>query len=292
MKITAIISWFVLAVSAQQPSVECYVASSGSNQYSLWCKVINGTPNAITSFTLGENYFNGLTVLNGVPPLSIGSPGAWTNRLVLEEESDKFAIKWTKPSGSAGIPSGGTLDGFKLQIPASDSDLYLTTYFHLRDSKGNHFSSPVTRVAGTPPIVVQIFAREEAPWETNHFKPRIKIKNLGPDTLKGFSIRYIFTTDFNRVAQLEKWFSPNCDTSTAFTMGQSSFDIKCPNVNVAPNAIYPDDAGFVFGLHYSKWEPWDKTNDWSAQGLTSQFMLTDKLPVFDGSGKMIGGTSP
>jgi hypothetical protein len=151
-------------------------------------------------------------------------------------------------------------------------------------------STSVQRLTGSG---LRVEARDEAPWEPHHVKPRLVIENQGSAPLADFTASYYFTVEPGKVPVLEDWYTPSCAARLERITGTTYavvYDFAGFTLN--PGQSVPDASGSVVGLHHSDWSPWRRSDDWSYLGLTATFAPTTRVVVRDENGQVVHGTGP
>ncbi len=140
---------------------------------------------------------------------------------------------------------------------------------------------------------IRVELRDESPWENNHVKPRLILRNLGIDALSDFQVHFYFTADTGKTPVLEDWYTPNSEARIEDVGGglwRLIYDFAGFTLN--PGQTTPDEGGSVVGLHYSDWSFWNRADDPSLEGVDDSFDLTDGVVVIDEDGTVVGGSPP
>jgi hypothetical protein len=154
---------------------------------------------------------------------------------------------------------------------------------------------------GAPALKVEI--RDNAPGDISTSSPRIKITNLSTcaPLAAGFNVKFWFSKEEFPAQTIvaDKWFvSPSGIT---LSVGNHATN---PNIKFV-QATYPagytlpagqatDPEGLQLGVHFLNYYPgvWNKTNDWSWQGITTTLAVTTHVTVYDNANNLIYGTEP
>ncbi|PBC74352.1 DUF6973 domain-containing protein [Fibrobacter intestinalis] len=124
---------------------------------------------------------------------------------------------------------------------------------------------------------------------SNYGRYRLYAKNEGNVPVTGFRFDVEITADHNQTPVVEVWNLPNA-THSLENLGDDvwalHFDVE--NVNLDPGAIYPNEAGFAFGIHYADWSELDLSNDYSLADISSEYAFNEKIAVYV-DGKLVSG---
>jgi hypothetical protein len=132
----------------------------------------------------------------------------------------------------------------------------------------------------TPLPDIKTFIKDDGLLEGNFVKPRIYIKNVGTANITDpFIIKYYFTTENGKIPVIETWYAPQ----SLVDLKQTAQDQYCVQIHVSnslftPGTIIPGNDGYAFGIHYSDWSPFNKTNDYSNPG-SATWVETNKVEV-------------
>ncbi|MEN9353641.1 MAG: hypothetical protein RL318_966, partial [Fibrobacterota bacterium] len=138
-----------------------------------------------------------------------------------------------------------------------------------QDTTSGYDSLPSDTMTPPAQIKLGVEMRDEAPWEVNAVKPRVRVTNLGKDTVHEFTISFPFQTERNLAAMSFLWFpGDHCGLSLK---SDSAAVLKCQNLSIVPGAVWPDASGAVFGLYHTDWSTWDKSNDPAFSTLGATF---------------------
>lgn len=163
-------------------------------------------------------------------------------------------------------------------------------------------NEPVPSTCTSDPLVLKVEIKDNAPWDGGTSSPRIRITNqsLCTELAAGFNVKFWFSKAEYPAQTIvaDKWYSNPAITLSVGNHG-SNPDIKYVQ------ATYPagfalaagevtDPEGLQFGVHFQNYYPgtWNKTNDWSWQGIAPSFAVTTKVTVYDNVGNLVYGTEP
>lgn len=139
---------------------------------------------------------------------------------------------------------------------------------------------------------VKVYSKENTLSQSNETKPSFYVKNTGDITISSYIVYYYFTTENDKTPVLNDWYTPN-STLSLEDLGNGDHRVKFDydNVNLSPGQeITP--SGNSWGLHFSDWSDWDKSNDYS-NNLSSDFAENQKIVVYEqGEQNPLYGTPP
>jgi hypothetical protein len=134
-------------------------------------------------------------------------------------------------------------------------------------------NEPIGRVQApandTTRLQVLVTGRDEGFNDPKYLKPRLVLKNLGTEPIHNFQLRFQVAVDAGKVPVLESnWYTPKCTGRLEQGINRRwDAVLDCRDVQIPSGQTWPDAAGMVFGLHYTDWSVWDKTDDPSATGM-------------------------
>ncbi|MBK8800974.1 MAG: hypothetical protein IPN71_02755 [Fibrobacteres bacterium] len=118
---------------------------------------------------------------------------------------------------------------------------------------------------------LRVELRRESLQETNVVKPRVRVTNSGTDTVRSFRLEFPVVPERGLQLVLDPYYVPQCQTGVEVRPTETVGVLECKNLRLAPNGIWTDPVGGVFGMHYADWSVWDATNDPAFAGVSSQF---------------------
>ena len=153
---------------------------------------------------------------------------------------------------------------------------------------------------GPPSLLVEI--KDNAPWDAGTSSPRIRITNLSlcNELAPGFKVRFWFSKKEYpaQTVKADKWYSSPDITLSVGTHGVNP-DIVYVQASYPAGFSLPagqstDPEGLQFGVHFLNYWPgtWNKTNDYSWQGITTSFTVTTYVTVYDNADNLIYGIEP
>jgi len=113
--------------------------------------------------------------------------------------------------------------------------------------------------AATSEIVV--LGRDEAPDETNAFKPRLAFRNAGGRTVHAWRMEWDIPGDISRKPVVEAYYAPGCDASLAPSGSGLRLVVACRDLQLEPGRIHPGPDGISLGIHYPDWSKWPRVEE-------------------------------
>lgn len=134
---------------------------------------------------------------------------------------------------------------------------------------------------------VQIFSKAVSDGSYGRFF--VYAKNDGNVALDHFDFDVEFSADNDAVPEIEKWFTPNT-TVTLNKKNDSEWiaHFSVSNVNLNPGAIFPNESGLNFGIHYTNWSNFDASNDYSLANVNNGYAANDKIAAYV-DGNLVSG---
>ena len=172
-------------------------------------------------------------------------------------------------------------------------DIHLHTYRIVAyDSTGNMSSIQ-------HPLRIKI--KDNGAGENNITKPQIQIYNLSPyHTLSDFRLRMWFSREEFPSQKIiaDNYYTEPSGVQITVTESEINRNIVMVDI-IYPSGfeILPGDstseAGLQFGVHFDDYYPgqWDKSNDWSAANIGSEWIESDRIAVYS-NGALVYGTEP
>lgn len=138
------------------------------------------------------------------------------------------------------------------------------------------------------PYSLEVYARNEGCNETNTFKPRTYIANMGSAPLSSFKVVFKFTTN-GKTPKIEDWYTPY-DTPTLQRVSGNNYKVtyNFAGYTLNPGGVVPDTSGDVIGLHYTDWSRWTVTTSFRPG---CAFARNTDLGVYDQNGTLVYGTA-
>lgn len=108
-------------------------------------------------------------------------------------------------------------------------------------------------------VSLRVFAKDEGLNNYEISKPRFYIQNFGKEPLSNFYCYYYFSTESNKIPQVEDYYTPDASISLE-NMGSGNYRVKFLflGITINPGQTLPNTDGEVIGLHYTDWSAWDK----------------------------------
>ncbi len=177
--------------------------------------------------------------------------GGWGENPWVQVRDESGRILW------GNLPS---LDRLRETVPVVDS--------------GSGPSDPVS----VPSLRVEM--RDEAPWESNMMKPRVRVINTGALPVSAFTLIFPYQTERGVEAKGELWHPGGCLLSTRTEVnGLGEGRLRCEGLSIAPGSVWPDPSGAVMGFHHVDWSAWDRTNDPAFRSVGSEYAVTTVVGV-------------
>jgi serine/threonine protein kinase len=118
--------------------------------------------------------------------------------------------------------------------------------------------SPAT---GGGESLVEVLGRDEAPGETNAFKPRLAFRNTGSRTIRAFRMEWDLPGDMGRRPVVETYYAPGCDAALASSGSGIRLVVTCRDLRLKPGQLHPGQDGLSLGIHYPDWSKWPRPPD-------------------------------
>jgi hypothetical protein len=152
-----------------------------------------------------------------------------------------------------------------------------------------------------PAIPLKVEMRDAGIHEINITKPYIRVTNLSDQPISGFKVRVWFSREEFPGKEIiidSYYMNPGTITISKGTHPLNSnlvyAELSYPSTyQLAPGASTPVD-GVQFGVHYTNYYPgqWIKSNDWSYQGISGSYSVTERVTVYNNNGILIFGNEP
>jgi len=135
----------------------------------------------------------------------------------------------------------------------------------------------------------KVYMFDEGLIESNITKPRFYIQNNGKDNISNFKVEYYFRSENGFAPVVENYYTPNA-TISLVNLGYQYYKVvfRYSSTTLRPGQIFPSTSGSVIGIHYPKYEPLDKTNDYS-NNLSGTFKENSNICVYTAEGRLISG---
>ena len=152
-----------------------------------------------------------------------------------------------------------------------------------------------------PALPLRVEMKDNGYNENNITKPFIKITNLSEQAVAGFKVRVWFSREEFPGKQIvvDRYYTnPGTIIITNGIHPLNSnivyVELSYPSsYQLQPGVSTPVD-GVQFGVHYTNYYPgqWIKSNDWSYQGMSSTYNVTQRVTVYNNDGILIYGDEP
>lgn len=138
--------------------------------------------------------------------------------------------------------------------------------------------------------VVDVLVRDESPYEANHFKPRLIVRNQSKNPLAGYWLHLQVREDAWHLPVVETWWPASLSSSLAqdghglftWTMDRSAVVIPPGQSDFGP-------AGAAIGFHHKDWSQWTRWDDpsWDSSWATGAWVRSTGIPVFALDGRLL-----
>jgi hypothetical protein len=173
-----------------------------------------------------------------------------------------------------------------------------TTYYFKAVAKkpgciNSDMSAAFSATTLPPPPKLEVYTRDDTYSSNQQTQVRFYIRNLaGGGSASNFVVKYYFTVEPTKTAELADYYTPNCDASLLQVSGNLWCVSMAFNMTLPPGGRVPSNDGQSFGIHYTDWSAaWNKSNDFS-QPTGSSYQLNNRLAVFDYRGVLVYGSEP
>jgi PKD repeat protein len=138
------------------------------------------------------------------------------------------------------------------------------------------------------PVKLEVYARNEASSETNQFRPRLYIANMGTAALADFKVVFKFTSN-GKTPVLQDYYTP-VETPSLVNVSGNNYKVvyDYTGYTLNPGSVVPDTSGNVIGLHYADWSTWTVTSSFRPG---ASFAANTNLGVYDKNGTLVYGTA-
>lgn len=129
------------------------------------------------------------------------------------------------------------------------------------------------------PNIIKIYAKSQN--ENNFGKYQLYAKNEGSVPVTQFDFDIEFASENQNTPIIDEWYLPN---TTKYLEQKDSnvwilhFSVR--DINLEPEAIYPSESGFSFGVHYADWSNFDPTDDYALAEVNANYSVNEKIPVY------------
>lgn len=148
----------------------------------------------------------------------------------------------------------------------------------LIDENGNIIYGAKVEPSAIPeeePVIpndIDVLIRDEAINSYNQPQIRFKLVNKSNQSVSSVKIGFDIVTENELEPFVNSWYPPNCNATKVHNGATSwTINLQCENLGLASGGVWPNNDGAVFGLHYSDWSAWDRTNDPSLKSITADW---------------------
>lgn len=137
------------------------------------------------------------------------------------------------------------------------------------------------------------YSMDESYTENNRTKVRMFLRNPTLDPWSNFKVKYYFTVENGKIPWVDDYWTPNSTLSLehlgsdqwAVVLDYNGFTLADKEM------IAEETGGEFFGLQYTDWSNFNKSNDYS-QPYENFFTMKDSMSIFNSNNEKIYGTSP
>lgn len=195
----------------------------------------------------------------------------------------------------------GTYDG--LSLPKNAVYRLTLKVFHPQDTSTptDTYSPDIVLTVPSVRSAFQVRMKENATTEPNISKPQLILTNLSSSPIQGFTIR-LWMNRAEMPSQsvvVDPYYTvPSPLTrSVGYHPRNPAIvyaDFTYPSSYVLNPGQSTGDADFQVGIHFQNYYPgqWDRTNDFSWDGITSSYGATSNVTIIGSDGRILYGTWP
>lgn len=138
--------------------------------------------------------------------------------------------------------------------------------------------------------VVDVLARDESPNDLVHFRPRIVVRNRGPEPLMGYRLHLQVRPERGRNVVADTWWPT--PLSTILHQGPDglvTWRLERSNLRLATGQSDFEGAGAAVGFHHDDWSSWSRTNDpvWDDSWTSGAWTTGATVGVTSLSGRLL-----
>lgn len=138
-------------------------------------------------------------------------------------------------------------------------------------------------------LSLKVFVKDEVLTSPNQSSPRFYIENDGTQIISDFKMVYYFKVEADKTPVLGEYWIPDCAAELSHVRDNVyKVEFTFNGVSLDPGEVLPNTSGYVFGLYYSDWSQWDKSNDVS-NTQSYNFVESNMVPVYNSSGVLVHG---
>ena len=140
---------------------------------------------------------------------------------------------------------------------------------------------------------IQTFLKYEGFDDRSMLRPRIRLKNVSDETIKGYSVRYYFRGEDPSQVQTSAFYPQD---ASQLAVHSESPRTGYAEWNFAGSVLAPQDSAFYgegphFGLYNADWSPWNAEDDPSYVAAAEYGFVQDEgIVVLDSNNNLIGGS--
>jgi hypothetical protein len=206
----------------------------------------------------------------------------WTNHADLVQYYDKYYVFFHKRTSDQQSDSGSRQMCIK-EIELNDDGKIVGV-------EPNNFDTLDGNTKSISKGFVDI--RDEGSTEGNITKPRISsLKNITDNPISGFKAFYYFDIEPGKNVVVDKYYLSNCDLTLQHIGSKTWAIVMNYSGNITLNPGESLSNSDVFGIHYSDWSTFNKTNDFS-QPVANYNTWTTRMALKDYNDNLLCGEIP
>lgn len=185
-------------------------------------------------------------------------------------------------------------------IDPAQNVLKLSIRVGVVDAAGNRTTKEI-EVPAYQTFDLEIQMKDNGVSDPSLSRPQLYVRNRSADALEGMTLRMWVSKKEqpSQTIEVDKYY--DAIGGIQYSAVPSSvdpdvyvLDFRYPGSYVLAGGQQTDPNGFQFGVHFNNYYPgvWDRSNDYSFQGIGADFKSTDRVCVYDKHGRIVFGTEP